>query len=93
MSHNVLFWHEQVGFRIGHSTELAALQLTDYLIIQIRVVHHLIYTYIYIYIYIYIDLSKAFDTLDHSIVLPKFIYYGITDCANKLFVSYLSTRY
>ena len=32
MSHNVLFCHEQFGFRTGHSTELASLQLTDYLI-------------------------------------------------------------
>ena len=32
MSHNALFCHEQFGFRTGHSTELASLQLTDYLI-------------------------------------------------------------
>ena len=42
---------------------------------------------------IYIDLSKAFDTLDHSIVLFKLSYYGITGIANTLFVSYLSNRY
>ena len=50
-------------------------------------VHHLIY------IYIYIDLSKALDTIDHSILLSKLSYYGITGCDNKLFVSYLSNRY
>ena len=32
MSHNALFCHEQFGFRTGHSTELASLQLTYYLI-------------------------------------------------------------
>ena len=85
-SHNALFCHEQFGFRTGHSTELALQQLTYYLINGwIRVVHHLIY--------IYIDLSKAFDTLDHSILLSKLRYYGITGCENKLFVRYLSTRY
>ena len=38
-------------------------------------------------------LSKAFDTLDHSILLSKLSYYGITGCENKYFVSYLSNRY
>ena len=42
---------------------------------------------------IYIDLSKAFDTLDHYMLLYKLSYYGITGCENKLFVSYLSNRY
>ena len=34
MSHNALSCQEQFGFRTGHSTELASLQLTDYLIKQ-----------------------------------------------------------
>ena len=34
MSHNALFCHEQFGFRVGHSTELASLQLTDYIMKQ-----------------------------------------------------------
>ena len=34
MSHNALFCQEQFGFRTGHSTELASLQLTDHLIKQ-----------------------------------------------------------
>ena len=34
MSQNALFCQEQFGFRTGHSTELALLQLTDYLINQ-----------------------------------------------------------
>ena len=41
---------------------------------------------------IYIDLSKAFDTLNHSILLYKLKYYGVTGCANKLFQCYLSGR-
>ena len=82
MSHNALFCHEQFSFRTGHSTELASLQLTDYLIKQMDQDGTPLN--------IYIDLSKAFDTLDHSILLS---YYGITGCDNKLFVSYLSNRY
>ena len=41
---------------------------------------------------IYLDLSKAFDTLDHNILLSKPDHYGITDLANSLFKSYLIDR-
>ena len=85
MSHNALFCQEQFGFRTGHSTELASLQLTDYLIKQMD--------HGSTPLNINIDHSKAFDTLDHSILLFKLSYYGITGCGNKLFVSYLSNRY
>ena len=40
----------------------------------------------------YIDLSKAFDTLDHLILLNKFKYYGVTGVANLLFQNYLFNR-
>ena len=41
---------------------------------------------------IYIDLSKAFDTLDHSILLSKLIYYGVTGCSYDLLSSYQTDR-
>ena len=41
---------------------------------------------------IYIDLSKAFDTLDHSILLSKLKYYGVTGCSYDLLSSYLTDR-
>ena len=41
---------------------------------------------------IYIDLSKAFDTLNHSILLSKLEYYGITGRSYDLLKNYLSNR-
>ena len=76
---------DQFGFRPGHSTELAALRLLDHLITQIdkfRVPTN-----------IYIDLPKAFDTLNHNILLQKLKYYGITGTSVNLLQSYLSERY
>ncbi len=41
---------------------------------------------------IFVDLSKAFDTLDHNILLNKLNYYGINGVLLKLMQSYLTDR-
>ena len=41
---------------------------------------------------IYLDLSKAFDTLDHNIILDKLHYYGVRNTPLDLFKNYLTNR-
>ena len=81
--HN-LYYGNQYGFRKGHSTEQAVLKVID------RVTQNLDIGVTPINIYL--DLSKAFDTLNHNILLQKLKHYGIHGTALDLFNSYLSGR-
>ena len=60
---NNLFYNSQYGFREKHSTELAALELIDKITIDLENKRNTIA--------IFMDLSKAFDTLNHNILLHK----------------------
>jgi len=42
---------------------------------------------------LFCDLQKAFDCVNHEILLAKMKFYGISGIANKLMRSYLENRY
>ena len=60
---NEILYKKQFGFQEGHSTKHAIIQLTD----QINSFKKIIFTF-----GILIDLLKAFDTVDHSILIKTF---------------------
>ena len=74
----------QFGFRKKFSTTLALIETVD----SIR---RLIDQGNYV-LGIFVDLTKAFDTVDHEILLYKLDNYGIRGHANLFFRSYLSGR-
>ena len=81
---NDLLCSSQYGFRKDHSTEFAVLEIIDRIILDLDKGETPIN--------VYLDLSNAFDTLDHKILLEKFRHNGINDVALSMFHSYLSNR-
>ena len=81
---NNLFSPQQYGFLKISSTELTALELLDRLFSQLDK-HKIPVNF-------YIDLSKAFDSLRHDILLDKLTHYGIASTAIKFMKSYLCNR-
>ena len=75
--------HEyQYGFRENKSTELALTQIVNELS---QNTENGYYT-----CSVFIDLAKAFDTVDHSILLSKLQRYGIRGTPHRLFSDYLN---
>ena len=72
------------GGRKGHSTASALLQITNQL--NINYDKHMVS------MALITDLSAAYDTVDHPILLKKMEHYGIVGNENLLFKSYLSNR-
>ena len=80
---NILYKY-QFGFRSGHSTNHALIEMTDHIKMAINNQE--------LFCGIFIDLSKAFDTVPHNLLLKKMHHYGFRGISNKLFSSYLSNR-
>ena len=77
--YNLQFW-----FREKHSTNHALINITE----SIRSALDNDKTVCGIFV----DLQKAFDTVNHEILIDKLNYYGIRGTANTWFKSYLSNR-
>ena len=81
--HNCIY-DLQFGFRDKHSTNHALLDLTEDIRSALDDNSFAIG--------VFIDLQKAFDTVDHKILLHKLDYYGIRGISNDWFKSYLTNR-
>ena len=85
LSSSEIIYKFQFGFRKQYSTNHALLSIVE----QIRnALDKNMFT-----CGVFIDLEKAFDTVNHKILLSKLNHYGIRGVANKWFSSYLSNRY
>ena len=74
----------QYGFRQGHSTEHAILDIVSASQSNIGASKFSCG--------VFFDLKKAFDTVDHGILLKKLAHYGFRGLINDWFRSYLLTR-
>ena len=81
---NNVLYRKQFGFQARNSTEHAALVLSDKILSAFEKNEFLLS--------LFIDLSKAFDTVDHSILIKKLDYYGVRNENLKWFKSYLTNR-
>ena len=84
VSHEKMLYSKQIGFQLSHSTEHAILQLKNQ-------IHEHFENNLYT-LGVFIDLSKGFDTVNHSIILQKLDIYGIHGKNLEWFKSYLRNR-
>ena len=79
-----LLYEKQFGFQKNNSTEYAILQLTRDITDSFEKGEFILA--------VFMDLSKAFDTVDHQILIKRLQYYGIDGTALEWFKSYFSNR-
>ncbi len=81
--HKILYKY-QFGFRKKHSTTLALIEITDNILQELEEGK--------CSAGIFIDFQKAFDTVDHNILISKLEHYGIRGPALQWLKSYISNR-
>ena len=78
------FYDLQFGFLKNHSTSHAAAVMVENITKSFKDKEYTLG--------VFLDLSKAFDTIDHSILLAKLNHFGVRGVANEWFRSYLNGR-
>jgi Skp family chaperone for outer membrane proteins len=81
---NKILYKYQFGFRKGRSTDLALHAMVDKYYEAIERNEFMVGTFI--------DLSRAFDSISHTILLRKLKYYGIRGIAHDWIKDYLTNR-
>ena len=81
---NSVFYNYQFGFRKSHSTSHAIITLVERVSKALDMGKYVVG--------VFLDLKKAFDTVDHTILLRKLEQYGIRGKTLRWFESYLSNR-
>ena len=82
---NLLLHEDQHGFRAGRSCHLALNTFVDYAKHELDSKKHVIA--------IFLDFSKAFETIDHQLLLIKLEKYGFSQNALELITNYLKNRF
>ena len=84
ISKNNILTDCQFGFRTGRSSSMAIVNLMEKITNSLDNMKAVIS--------VFIDLKKAFDTIDHTILLQKLNHYGIRGIVNQWICSYLTYR-
>ena len=79
-----IFYRHQYGFRENHSTDMALLQLVEKIYSALNNNEYALG--------IFLDLSKAFDSVDLTILLSKLHRYGFQDLSYSWLASYVLNR-
>ena len=79
-----IIYDNQFGFRRNHGTNSALIILTDKIIQSLSKGDYVVG--------LFLDFQKAFDTVNHEILIKKMFHYGIRGNCLKLFINYLSDR-
>ncbi len=85
LSKNGLLYDLQSAFREGHSTESALIKLTDQILFDLDQDK--------ITGMVSVDFKKAFDLVNHQLLLTKLCLYRLSDPALSWFQSYITGRY